>query len=50
MGPALPIATGVPAPAGDRSYTQIGVNPPPTEITVRSSLGAFVTVPVTVRP
>ena len=32
------------------SYTQIGVNPPPTEITVRSSLGASVTVPVTVRP
>jgi hypothetical protein len=50
MGPALPIATGVPAPAGDRSYTQIGVNPPPTEITVRSSLGATVTVPVTIRP
>jgi len=50
MGPALPIATGVPAPPGDRSYTQIGVNPPPTEITVRSSLGATVTVPVTVRP
>jgi hypothetical protein len=50
MGPALPVATGVPAPPGDRSYTQIGVNPPPTEITVRSSLGASVTVPVTVRP
>jgi len=50
MGPALPVATGVPAPAGDRSYTQIGVNPPPTEITVRSSLGASVTVPVTVLP
>jgi hypothetical protein len=50
MGAALPIATGVPAPAGDRSYTQIGVEPAPTEITVRSSLGASVTVPVTVRP
>ena len=50
MGPALPIATGVPAPPGDRSYTQVGVQPPPTEITVRSSLGASVTVPVTVRP
>jgi hypothetical protein len=50
MGPALPVATGVPAPAGDRSYTQIGVEPAPTEITVRSSLGASVTVPVTVRP
>jgi len=50
MGPALPIATGVPAPAGDRSYTQVGVNPPPSEITVRSSLGATVTVPVTIRP
>jgi len=50
MGPALPIATGVPAPAGDRSYTQVGVNPAPFEITVRSSLGASVTVPVTVRP
>jgi hypothetical protein len=50
MGPALPIATGVPAPPGDRSYTQVGVNPAPTEITVRSSLGAIVTVPITVRP
>jgi hypothetical protein len=50
MGPALPIATGVPSPAGDRSYTQVGVNPAPTEITVRSSLGASATVPVTVRP
>lgn len=49
MGPALPVATGVPAPAGDRSYTQVGVNPPPNEITVRSSLGAVVTVPVTFR-
>jgi hypothetical protein len=50
MGPALPIAAGVPAPPGDRSYTQVGVNPPPTEVTVRSSLGGIVTVPVTVRP
>jgi hypothetical protein len=50
MGPALPVATGVPAPAGDRSYTQIGVNPAPSEITVRSSLGASVTEPVTIRP
>jgi hypothetical protein len=50
MGAALPIAPGVPAPAGDRSYTQVGVSPAPTEITVRSSLGAIVTVPVTVRP
>ena len=50
MGPALPIAPGVAAPAGDRSYTQIAVTPAPTEITVRSSLGASVTVPVTVRP
>ena len=49
MGPALPIATGVPAQPGDRSYTQVGVNPPPNEITVRSSLGAVVTVPVTFR-
>jgi hypothetical protein len=50
MGPALPVAAGVPAPAGDRSYTQVGVNPAPAEITVRSSLGASATVPVTVRP
>jgi len=50
MGPALPVAPGVPAPATDRSYTQVGVNPAPAEITVRSSLGAIVTVPVTVRP
>jgi hypothetical protein len=49
MGQALPIAPGVPAGAGDRSYTQVGVHPTPTEITVRSSLGAIVTVPVTVR-
>jgi len=49
MGQALPVATGVPAPPGDRSYTQVGVNPPPNEITVRSSLGAVVTVPVTFR-
>src|SRR6185295_12814342 len=50
MGPALPIATGVPAPPGDRSYTQVGVNPAPTEVTVRSSLGATITFPVTIRP
>jgi hypothetical protein len=50
MGPALPIATGVPAPPGDRSYTQVGVNPAPTEVTVRSSLGASITIPVTIRP
>lgn len=49
MGPALPVATGVPAPASDRSYTQVGVVPAPTEITVRSSLGAVVTVPVVTR-
>jgi hypothetical protein len=49
MGPALPTAVGVPASPGDRSYTQVGVNPPPTEITVRSNFGAVVTVPVTVR-
>jgi hypothetical protein len=50
MGAALPIAPGVPAPAGDRTYTQIAVTPAPQEITVRSSLGGTVTVPVTVRP
>src|SRR3954453_14376325 len=50
MGPALPIAVGIPAPAGDRSFTEVGVNPAPAEITVRSSLGAIVTVPVTIRP
>jgi hypothetical protein len=49
MGPALPIATGVPAPPGSMAYTQVGVNPPPAQITVRSSLGAIVTVPVTLR-
>jgi hypothetical protein len=49
MGPALPIATGVPASPGDRSYTQVGVVPPPSDITVRSNRGAVVTVPVTVR-
>jgi hypothetical protein len=50
MGPALPTATGVPSSPGDRSYTQVGVVPMPSEITVRSSLGAVQTVPVTVRP
>ena len=50
MGPALPVATGVPAPPGDRTYTQVGVTPAPAEITVPTSLGAIVTVPVTVRP
>jgi hypothetical protein len=50
MGPALPTAPGVPPAPGDRSYTQVGVSPPPTDITVRSNLGATVTVPVTVRP
>jgi hypothetical protein len=50
MGPALPIAVGVPAPPGDRSFRQVAVNPAPTEVTVRSSLGAIVTIPVTVRP
>jgi hypothetical protein len=50
MGPALPVAPGVPAPPGDRLYRQVGVNPPPTTVTIRSSLGGIVTVPVTVRP
>jgi hypothetical protein len=49
MGPALPNVAGVPASPNDRSYTQVGVNPMPAEITVRTSLGAVVTVPVTVR-
>jgi hypothetical protein len=49
MGPALPIAPGVPAPPGSMAYTQVGVNPPPAEITVRSSSGAIVTVTVTLR-
>jgi len=49
MGPALPIAPGVPAPPTDRAYTQVGVNPPPTSITVRSSSGGTATVPVTMR-
>jgi hypothetical protein len=50
MGPALPVAPGVPAEPGARLYRQVGVNPPPTTITVRSNLGAIATVPVTVRP
>jgi hypothetical protein len=50
MGPALPIAPGVPAPLGDRLYRQVGVNPIPDSVTIRSSLGGIVTVPVTVRP
>jgi hypothetical protein len=50
MGAALPIAVGIPAPAGDRTFTQVGVNPAPTEVIVRSSLGDIVTVPVTIRP
>jgi len=50
MGPGLPVAPGAPAQAGDRTYTQVGVNPKPDDITVRSDRGAAVTVPVTVRP
>ncbi|MCU1384618.1 MAG: hypothetical protein JWL71_3315 [Acidobacteria bacterium] len=50
MGPALPIAVGIPAPAGDRTFTEVGVNPAPAEVTVRSDLGAIITVPVTIRP
>ena len=49
MGAALPVAPGVPAPATDRAYTQVGVNPMPANITVRSSSGGSMTVPVTVR-
>jgi hypothetical protein len=49
MGAALPVAPGVPAPPGDRLYRQVGVNPQPATVTVRSSSGAIVTVPVTVR-
>jgi hypothetical protein len=50
MGPALPVATGVPAPLTDRLYRQVGVNPPPANVAIRSSSGGTVTVPVTVRP
>jgi hypothetical protein len=49
MGPALPIAPGVPAPLTDRLYRQIGILFPPATVTIRSSLGGTLTVPVTVR-
>ena len=49
MGAALPVAAGVPAPATDRAYRQVGVSPTPAFVTVRSSLGGLATLPVTVR-
>jgi hypothetical protein len=49
MGPALPVAPGVPAPATDRIYRQVGVQPQPLTVTVVSNLGARATLPVTVR-
>jgi K319-like protein len=49
MGPALPLAPGVPAPLTDRLYRQVGVTPTPLTVTVRSSLGGIATLPVTVR-
>ena len=45
----LAIAPGVPAGPGDRTYTQVGVTPAPTSITVRSSSGGTVSIPVTIR-
>ncbi|MCU1382977.1 MAG: hypothetical protein JWL71_1674 [Acidobacteria bacterium] len=49
MGAALPVAPGVPAPPGDRLYRQIGLAFPADTVTIRSSLGGILTVPVTVR-
>jgi hypothetical protein len=49
MGPGLAIAPGLPAGPGDRTYTQVGVTPAPANITVRSSSGGTISVPVTVR-
>jgi hypothetical protein len=49
MGVGIPTGPTPVAPGG-RSYTQVGVMPMPTEITVRSSRGAVATVPVTIRP
>jgi hypothetical protein len=52
MGPAPILAAGppvVPAPLTDREWRQVGVNPAPTTVTVRSSLGGTFTLPVTVR-
>ncbi len=49
MGAALAIAPGVPAPLTDRSYRQVGVNPMPATVTVRSSLGGIATLPVSVK-
>jgi hypothetical protein len=49
MGPGLAVAPGVPAPPGDRLYRQIGLAFPAETVTIRSSLGAILTVPVTVR-
>jgi hypothetical protein len=49
MGPAIPITTGVPAPLTDRLYRQVGIFPTPATVTIRSSLGGTLTIPVTVR-
>jgi hypothetical protein len=49
MGPGLPIATGVPAPLTDRLYRQVGINPAPPTVTIRSSLGGTLTIPVLFR-
>jgi hypothetical protein len=50
MGPALPVAQGVPAPPTDRTFRQVGVTPQPQFVTVTSNRGATATLAVTVRP
>ena len=49
MGPAIPITTGVPAPLTDRLFRQVGVSPAPQTVTIRSSLGGTLTIPVLFR-
>jgi hypothetical protein len=49
MGPGLPPAIGVPPAPGDRLIRIVGLVQQPATVTVRSSSGAEVTVPVTVR-
>jgi hypothetical protein len=39
----------VPVPPGDRLWRQVGVNPQPLTVTVRSSLGGIATLDVAVR-
>jgi hypothetical protein len=49
MGAPPFVAPGIPAPLTNREWRQVGVNPPPVTVTVRSSLGGIATLAVTFR-